>query len=113
MQVDVEDVRQEYNEYRKELSAFLGSPQIYAKADKFLTGDRYMYIFMCFGIRPDKNEDSLAGGGYNPKATDEGRHTVERKVIVEFLNHMMIVPGGILRIHVAPPSNPNKFLTPS
>ena len=50
MQVDVEDVRREYDEYRKELSAFLGSPQIYAKADKFLTGDRYLYIFMCFFI---------------------------------------------------------------
>ena len=67
MQGDVsdEEVRQEYDEYRKELSAFLESPLINARADKFLTGDRYLYIFMCFGIRPDQNENPLAGGFFS------------------------------------------------
>ena len=84
MQGDVsdEEVRQEYDEYRKELSAFLESPLINARADKFLTGDRYLYIFMCFGIRPDQNENPLAGGGFRRNAADEDRHAVEKKVFL-------------------------------
>jgi len=106
MSVPAEMVEQEYTEIRKELEAFLYSPTVYPKADRFLSGDRYIYIFGCFGIRPHDNENPEAGGGFRAQASEKDRHAVETKVITETLNHMVIVPSGILRIHVAPPYDP-------
>jgi hypothetical protein len=106
------DVDKEYTEIRNELKAFLESPNMYDKADRFLTGNRYTYIFGCFGIRPHNNENPEGGGGFRRQASDKDRHAVEKRVITEMLNHMMIVPSGILRIHVAPDWKPNQFLTP-
>ena len=106
------DVDEEYTEIREELKAFLDSPIVYPKADRFLSGDRYIYIFGCFGIRPHENENALAGGGFTAQASEKDRHAVEKRVITEMLNHMIKVPSGILRIHVAPDWKPNHFLTP-
>jgi hypothetical protein len=106
------NVDKEYTEIRNELKAFLESPNMYAKADMFLTGNRYTYIFGCFGIRPHDNENLTGGGGFRRQASDKDRHAVEKRVITEMLNHMMIVPSGVLRIHVAPGHEPNRFLTP-
>ncbi len=106
------DVDEEYTAIRNELKAFLESPNMYAEADRFLTGNRYTYIFGCFGIRPHDNENSTVGGGFRRQAEEKDRHAVEKRVITEMLNHMIKVPSGILRIHVAPDWKPNRFLTP-
>ena len=106
MSVPAEMVEQEYTELRNELKAFLGSTTMYDKVENFLRRDRYYYIFGCFGIRPHDNENPEAGGGFRAQASEKDRHAVETKVITETLNHMVIGPSGILRIHVAPPYDP-------
>jgi hypothetical protein len=103
MSVDVSqaDVQEYYKDYKQKLSAFLQSTEVNAEAEKFLGREKYTYIFGHFGIRPQR-----------ARASPEQRYALEKKVITEMINHMMIVPAGILRIHVAKEYDTDNFLTP-
>ena len=92
--MDVGEVRNEYDDIKSQLVEFLESTVEHAAAERILSRNLYAYIFDCFRIRPyDKQK---APG----RATPADRHAVEVQVIREVLKDMVIVPSGILRVHV-------------
>ena len=103
--MDVGEVRTEYEDIKRQLAEFLGSTVLHAAAETILSRDLYAYIFDCFRIRPyDKRK---APG----RATPADRHAVEVQVIREVLKDMVIVPSGVLWVHVSTLHVP-RFETP-
>ena len=69
--MDVEEVRNEYDDIKSQLVEFLESTVVHAAAETILSRNLYAYIFDCFRIRPyDKQK---APG----RATPADRHAVE------------------------------------
>ena len=92
--MDVEEMRKEYDDIKSQLVEFLTSTSLHVVADTILSRNLYAYIFCCFRINP-YNKQNAPG-----RATADVRHAVEEQVIREVLKDMVIVPGGILRVHV-------------
>ena len=103
--MDVEEVRKEYDHIKTQLSLFLESKVQHIESHKILSNNLHAYIFGCFGINP-YNKQNAPG-----RATPADRHAVEVQVIREVLKDMVIVPSGILRVHVSTFYGP-RFETP-
>ena len=96
--MDVEEMRKEYDDIKSQLVEFLTSTSLHVVSDTILSRNLYAYIFSCFRINP-YNKQNAPG-----RATADVRHAVEEQVIREVLKDMVIVPSGILRVHVSTPS---------
>ena len=103
--MDVGKVREEYDDIKRQLVEFLQSTSLHVEAHTILSRDLYAYIFGCFRIKP-YNKQNAPG-----RATPADRHAVEVQVIREVLKDMVIVPSGILRVHVYTFDGP-RFETP-
>jgi hypothetical protein len=93
--MDVEKVRSEYEYIKTQLDDFLQSKVQHIESHKILTTNLHAYIFGCFRIDPYKKPNTPG------RTTPADRHAVEVQVIREVLKDMVIVPSGILRVHVS------------
>ncbi len=88
------DLEADYQHIRNQLMQFLDSTAPLVEAKSILSQNVYFYIFECFRINPSEKE---SGSG---RATADARHAVQVQVIREALKDMVVVPSGILRVHV-------------
>jgi len=91
--MDVE-VEAEYDDIKRQLMQFLASKAPLVEAKSILSQNVYAYIFELFGINPSEKQ---GGPG---RVTADARHAVQVQVIREALKDMVVVPSGILRVHV-------------
>jgi len=91
--MDVE-VEADYEHIRRQLMQFLDSTAPLVEAKSILSRDVYAYIFECFRINPSEKQ------GTPGRVTADVRHAVQVEVIREALKDMVVVPSGILRVHV-------------
>ena len=103
--MNVEEVKNEYDDIKTQLNKFLESTSLHVEAQTILSNNLHTYIFGCFRIDPYKKQNAPG------RATPADRHAVEVQVIREVLKDMVIVPSGILRVHVSTFDGP-RFETP-
>jgi hypothetical protein len=89
-----DEVEADYQHIRRQLMQFLDSTAPLVEAESILSQNVYAYIFTCFRIDPLANQN---GPG---RVTADARHAVQLQVIREALKDMVVVPSGILRVHV-------------